>query len=842
MNLLHVLTAFFFDRVILRHPVAVLVCLSLTAGFLGYHIRNFGLDASAETLVLENDADLRYLRQINARYQQNDFLALAYTAKDDLFSEPSLHQLRQLRDELAAMPNVCSVVTILDVPLLQSPPLSLSDLTRPLPTLSQPDVNRDLAKKEFLESPLYSNLLLSADTRTTAILIYFADDTLYNELLQKRNHLREKESLGTLTPQERIDLDQVLKDFRRCRDQARMVRHQDIRTIRAIMDKYRGNADLFLGGVSMIADDMITYVRNDLKIFGTGVTLCLMMMLGVIFRSLRWVWLPMLCCVVSVLCMMGLLGLFGWEVTVVSSNFVSLQLIITLSGAIHLGGYYRELLNRNPDRPNHQLILDTVCHKIKPSVYCMLTTIAGFASLLLADILPVSTFGWMMIAGLVVSLIITFVLFPAVLILLPKEAPQKSKGRRFALTPILAQWTPARGGLILCLCGAIMNLSSAGISKLTVENCFIDYFKESTEIYQGMKLIDQRLGGTTPLDVIVDFAKPQASPAAATPAAADTDDIFDAFDELDQAQSQDKYWFTAEKMDRINAVHHYLETLPETGKVLSLANLMAIASGLKGGPLDSLDLSLLYSETPNQFKTLLIAPYVSVDQNEARFQIRIKDSQKGLRRNELLKKIRAELPAAAGLEPSQIHLTGMFVLYNNMLQSLFGSQILTLGLTALLLTGMFLVLFRSVKIALIAISVNLLPIGAVLGIMGWLHIPLDMMTITIAAISLGIAVDDTIHYIHRFKREFQDDPRYVPVMHRCHSSIGHAMYYTSITVIIGFSILSLSNFIPTVYFGLLTVMAMIIALLAALTLLPELLILVKPFGKEIPNPTKPSGE
>jgi len=201
-----------------------------------------------------------------------------------------------------------------------------------------------------------------------------------------------------------------------------------------------------------------------------------------------------------------------------------------------------------------------------------------------------------------------------------------------------------------------------------------------------------------------------------------------------------------------------------------------------------------------------------------------------LRRNELLEKIRHDLVNKLGLKKERVHLTGMLVLYNNMLQSLFKSQILTLGVVILALMGMFLILFRSLKIALIAIFPNLLSIGVVLGVMGWVKLPLDMMTITIASISVGIAVDDTIHYIHRFTTEFQIDRNYILTMHRCHESIGHAMFYTSVTIIIGFSILVLSNFIPSIYFGLLTGLAMLIALIAALTVLPQLIVVFKPFG------------
>jgi len=451
----------------------------------------------------------------------------------------------------------------------------------------------------------------------------------------------------------------------------------------------------------------------------------------------------------------------------------------------------------------------------------------------LCNILPVITFGWMMIAGLIVSLFVTFLLFPAVLILIPKETPPKKGQWRFSITSVLARFTEAHGMLTVGISGLVLLGSLIGILRLDVENSFIDYFHKNTEIHQGMKLIDQRLGGTTPLDVIIDFEETEALPASTEPAVTESDDEFDEFEEYEEAAADEKYWFNAEKMARVKTVHKYLDNLPETGKVLSLATLLTITEKLNSGEsLDSFELALLYSETPDEFKTMLIKPYVSVEHNQVRFWVRIRDSDKTLRRNELLKKIKKDLTGMLELNEENIHLSSLLVLYNNMLQSLFGSQMLTLGITVLLLTGMFLILFRSLKIALIAMLPNVLSVAVVLGVMGWLNVPLDMMTITIAAISIGIAVDNTIHYIHRFKNEFQKDHRYLPTMHRCHGSIGHAMYYTSITIIIGFSILVLSNFIPSVYFGLLTGLAMLIALLAALTLLPQMLILVKPFGKE----------
>jgi predicted RND superfamily exporter protein len=819
----------FFDRVVLQYPRMVLVFMLTAVVLLGVGVRDFRLDASSETLVLENDKDLRYWHMISSRYGQHDFLVLTFTPRGELFSEKTLSDLTRLRDDLKAEENILSVVSILDVPLLESPPVSLKELKGELPTLSSGRANMEMAKVEFRESPLYQNLLVSPDLRTTALMINFSDDEVYYDLAERRDDLRQKKKSALLTPAERAELNDVVKRLQRHNDQMRRRRHQDIVSIRKIMGRYRSDAELFLGGVGMITDDMISFIKSDLKVFGVGVLLLLILVLGIIFASLRWICIPMLCCAVSAVCMFGLLGWLGWEVTVVSANFISLQLIITMALIIHLIVRYRELHAQYPQATNRQLIFDTIRLKLRPCWYTVITTIAGFGSLAFCDILPVIMFGRMMMAGLLVSLIVTFLLFPAVLMLIGKESPSAKKEWHFPITSVLAKFTESHGVLIMALSVLVLICSIFGILRLEVENSFIDYFDETTEIYQGMKVIDQSLGGTTPLEVIADFEAPKVLPAATEPAV-ESDDIFDEFEE---AGEDEKYWFTADKMRRIRAVHRYLDNLPEIGKVLSLAGVLDIAERLNDGrPLDSFDLALLYSETPEEFREMLISPYVSAEHNQVRFLARVRDSQKTLRRNELLKKISKDLPGKIELPDRNVRLTGLLVLYNNMLQSLFGSQILTLGITVLVLMVMFLVLFRSVKISVIAMLPNVLPVLGMLGVMGWGGIPLDMMTITIAAISLGISVDDTIHYIHRFREEFPKDRRYLATMYRCHGSIGHAMYYTSATIIIGFSILALSNFVPSVYFGLLTGLVMLIAILAALTLLPQMLILAKPFGRE----------
>lgn len=825
----------FFDKFILTRPKVVIICLVLLVSFFGYAAKDFKLDASAETLMLENDKDLQYSRLIDSRYGLQDYLVITYAPKGDLFDNATLTKLSHLCDDLRKVKNVSKVVSILDAPLLESPPIPIKELTGDIPTIESPRVDKKLAKIEFKNSPLYRNLLVSPDLKTTAILVYFPIDEKYRNLLNTRNRLRQKKEEGSLSPKEALEFKSVIEQFRTYRDQMKKVRHQDIVSVRAIMARYRNDADLFLGGVSMIADDLISFIKNDLKVFGLGVLFFLIITLGIIFKKLRWIFLPIICCAFSVVSMMGLLGLFDWEVTVISSNFISLQLIITMAITIHLIVRYRELFIKHPEASQRELVLDTVSQMGKPCLYASLTTIAGFGSLLLCNILPVITFGWMMSAGIFVSLVMTFLLFPSILVLMKKETPVTGRKPHFSLTPFLADFTERHGLLILIVSAIALVLTAIGVTRLTVENSFIDYFKHNTEIYQGMKTIDQNLGGTTPLDIIVDFETAKASKPKLLPKPVQNkEDAFDEFNEFENTEKEDKYWFTLEKMTLVKKIQDYLESLPEIGKVLSLGTLLEMTEKLNHNkPLDNFELALLYNELPDRFKSMVLTPYVSVEHNEVRFSTRVRDSEKSLKRNQLLIKIHKDLVSKFGLKEKQVHLTGMLVLYNNMLQSLFKSQIQTLGVVILALMGMFLILFRSLKISLIAIFPNLLSIGVVLGVMGWLNIPLDMMTITIASISVGIAVDDTIHYIHRFTHEIKIDQNYIQSLHRCHESIGHAMYYTSVTIIIGFSILVLSNFIPSIYFGLLTGLAMLIALIAALTLLPELLIVFKPFGPEV---------
>lgn len=817
------------------HPKNFLAAVSVLALFLGYFATQLEIDASAETLLLEGDRDLEFSRLVSKRFESPEFLVITYRPKEHLLEKETLDTIRALSSELEKLVAVDSVMSVLNVPLLQSPPKPVKELLKNIPSLESKDTDKALAQKEFLESPLYKEHLVSKDFKTTALLVNLITERKYIKLRDHREVLLELRREKKITLAQLDELKVIKKEFKVYRDRLREENHQNIIKIRAIMMKYKKDADLHLGGVGMIADDMVTFVGSDLSTFGTAVLFLLILILGALFREFRWVVIPILVCVTAVTASSGVLGMFGWEITVVSSNFISLQLILTISLVIHLTVKYRELLSKNSEATQEDLVLETVLSMATPSFFVVVTTMAGFTSLVLSQILPVINFGWMMSIGVSLSLLITFIIFPSILLLLKKRPLGVSLKSESAITGYLALIAHRYQKGILVVSLLLILFSLTGATRLFVENSFIDYFKEDSEIHQGMKVIDQELGGTTPLDVIITFKEDESAEVAVeTPKSEAVDeDELDSFDDEYEGVEEDKekYWFTENKMDKIQKVHQYLESLPEVGKVLSLYTMGEVGKVLNSGnKLESFELALLNKELPEDYRKIVLDPYMNIALNQVRITMRIFDSKKDLRRDALIKKIDRDVSAMLNPQYESFRLSNMLVLYNNMLNSLFNSQIRTLGFVIIILFVMFLFVFRSLKVAAIALTVNIIPVAVIFGFMGWLHIPLDMMTITIAAISIGIAVDDTIHYIYRYKIEFEKSGDYTEAMFNAHKSIGTAMLYTSISIMIGFSVLVLSNFIPTIYFGLLTGLAMFMAIVADLLLLPVLLSIFKPLS------------
>ena len=791
----------FYRDIILKNPKYIFLILLITLFTFGYHSKDFRLDASSETLLIEGDPDLKYLQEVSKRYGSKEFLILTYTPKEDMISDTSINNLLSLKYKIQSLDWVHSVITLLDIPLLNSSDAPLQERLESFKTLKDEDVDKSRGFKEILSSPVFRNFVISEDGKTSGIIV----------------NIKKNENL--------LDtLDKSKDEIEKFKDQVKLKNHENILEIRDVIRSYNEIGKIHLGGIPMIADDMMSFIKSDIIVFGLGVFLFIVATLWFVFRKLIWIIVPISSCFFSVIIMMGILGLLGWKVTVISSNFIALMLILTMAMNIHMSTRFLQLRNKYPDKNKQELITLTTNKMFWPILYTALTTIIAFLSLIFSEIKPIIDFGWMMTLGLITSFIITFTLLPSLINFMPKEKIVLKKQEESKITSFFAQISLNNHKTIFTLTIVVIVLSLLGISKLEVENSFINYFSKKTEIYKGMKLIDEKLGGTTPLEVILKFPKKVAKKID------DEDDFEDWGNE--ENENNDKYWFTKDKVNKISSVHNYLDDLPQVGKVLSFSSIIDVATMLNNNkPLGTLEMGVLYSKIPKSIKTEIIDPYISIKDNEARINLRIIDSQENLRRNDLIKKINYDLKNKLGLKESEFKLGGVLILFNNLLQSLFKSQILTLGLVMIGIFGMFIILFKNIKLSLIGVVPNFIAAFFILGIIGLLGIPLDMMTITIAAITIGIAVDNSIHYIYRFKEEFNSSKDYNKTLILCHSTVGKAILNTSITIVFGFSILVLSKFIPTIYFGVFTGLAMLLAMVSVLTLLPSLILLIKPFNK-----------
>ena len=746
---------------IIRKPVWSLIAFLIIVCSSVIQIQNFSLDASSESLSLEGDNNLELYFATQETFGSDESLVISYSVNNGtVLSKDHLTSLRSLRDDLLELEGVSSVTSILDVSLFQSPPLSLVELVSDVYTIDNGKADRSLIAKEFKNSPLYANNLVSEDLKTTALLIPLATDD----------------------PRILID-DELLEIL--------------IKNIRMTMDAYRDNASLYLGGVPMIRNDVIDFIKSDLVVFSLAVILTMSIMLTILFRQIRWVLIPITISIIGALFMTGLISSIGWKVTVISANFFSLLLVMTLSVIIHLVVRYREISSQHLEQNNSETIRQTLNQMVRPCLYTVITTIAAFASLTASQVQPVIDFGLMMSIGVTVAFILSFIGFAIVMMLLKKPKPLREYKKNLILQK-LALLSDKKGQSILLGFLIIALVSIFGLSKLSVENSFINYFKKNTEIYQGLNFIDKELGGTIPLEIVFnDFAS--------------------------------AYWADAGLREEFHEVHNYLDKIPSIGKVLSIDTFMQVLKESNDGKAPNGFLLILgKNNMPDFAKSQVLRPHISDETDQIRIVARVKETTSDLKRNELILDIKKSLVEDFYFDEDDFYFTGTFSLYNNLLQSLFASQIQTIFTVFTIIFVLFLIVFRSISIALIAVIPNILPSLIILGVMGFAGIPLDIMTITIAAIAIGIGIDNAIHYISRFKAELLLDGDFIMSMYRAHNSIGVSMFYTATTVAIGFLVLILSNFIPSIYFGIFMAIAMLSAVIVNLTLLPKLLLIFKP--------------
>lgn len=801
-------------RKCLEFPVSIIAMLLGLCIAAVFQIRDLQFDASSDTLIARGDPALAYYNNVTSTFGQRSFIVLTYTPVDgDLLSNEHIAHLEALNADLTAIDSVEGVFSLLDAPLLRSPPVPLAELSEGFRTLRSEDVDFAMAGAELTTSALFSELLISADGQTTAVRIDLEPIAGLDEAKKERERLYlESESGADMG----LALKQAEQAYAELSKAAKEREQRAIAEIRAVREKYSDVATMYLGGVPMVASDMIEFVKKDTAIFGLVIALLLMLSLFLFFRRIRWVLIPLGTTSVTILLTAGVLSFLGWPITAVSSNFVSLLAIVAISFTIHLIGRYRELYAETDHRDQVKLVYETMSSKLAPCLYTATTTIVAFASLITSDIVPVIDFGWMMCVGIVIALFVTYSFFASILVLLPvNESCESITG-----TPALTRWfahvstdLPLR---VLGVSALAVVVGFVGVAKLEVGSRIVEYFRADTEIRQGLDFIDREMGGTVPLDIVLSFDPFEAE-------GQDEEDDFADFDEPDAYP--ERFWYTPEKLVTVNRMQDYLDSIPVVGKSVSVASLEQVARTFTDGQsLTYLELTATLGSIPEDIRLSLISPYASPATGEFRISTRLHETGPHHDLNTLIESITEFATGELGLSADEVHVTGVAVLFSNMLEVLLESQLSTILVVIFATFVMFSILLRSIPLAIIGVIPNLLAAFLILALMGYLNIPLDIMTITIAAIVIGIGVDDAIHYMHRFKDEIAEGKSTIDAVRATHDSIGKALYFTTLTVVIGFSVLLFSRFMPTVYFGALAALAMLLALTSNLTILPALLV------------------
>ncbi|MGO4891278.1 efflux RND transporter permease subunit [Flavobacterium sp. W21_SRS_FM6] len=783
-------------RFITQHNKLMIGLFVLLSLMLGFFVQNFRIDASAETLLLKNNKLYIESQLINQRFAPQEFILVAYEPKEgDVFSEQSFQAITQLSKAFSQLDRVEAVTHILNVPLLSQVESLDAKLNPDDWTWQAKRFSPENMRQIFNEHPLYTDLLVNQAMSATAIQIVFKKDERLSVIYQDITQLQKKVLSDELSEDDQRKIDELRQEADPLEQELNKQRQQEIADIYKITEPFEKQATIYLGGAQVLAFQLIDIIQSDLVVFGSAIALMICLLLFVIFQQLRWVFIPIICCAISVVLTIGLFGLLDLRTTVISSNFVALQLILTLAIVIHLLVEYRQQAEQQPKASQQQLVQQTFINKLSPCFYAGLTTCVGFGSLLFSGIQPVVSFGWMMIVAMIISILVSLILFPAMVSMLKRQ--DKTQYHRLSQWIIngLQQISMGHRTLIMFISLGLLIGSAIGLSKLSVENSFINYFDKSTRVFKELSFIDQQFGGSTQLDVI--YTIPQ------------------------QQQKKDLV-LSAETVQSLQKVQFVMKQFEAMGNVTSIVNFTELAQIInQGKPLTEYELTVIYRLIDKSLTEQLLGSYFSVQTQQLRISSRIKDTTANLNRAEFIETLKQDIEGVS-IVPHSFVLGNLFVLYQDILQRLFSSQILTMGIVYSALFVVLLGIFRSFKIALIAIIPNILSTMLILGIMGWFSIPLDLMTITIVAIAMGIAVDDTIHFVHRFTKELRSRSANDAV-EATYGSIGFALLYTSFIITLGFSLLSFSDFVPSVMFGLLTGLAMMVALLTDLTLLPAML-------------------
>ncbi|MBU2977181.1 MMPL family transporter [Alteromonas sp. C1M14] len=787
------------SRGIVTYRWFIIVAFMLLAGGLTPYIQQFKIDASADTLLVKDNKLYIQSQVANETFSPEEFILVAYVPKNHaLFSQQTFDDIALLSQKLGNIERVASVTSILNVPLIDSADaLSGSDDVNGL-TWEKQRYGPEKMQSLISGHPIFTDLLINRQNTATAIQVVFKPDPTLARIDSRITEIQQKVlDDEPLSEADKTEIASLKREGDPIRQRLTIQRQQEIAQIEEITASVADRADTYMGGAYVVGQHLIDIIKSDLITFGTAIVLVIVLLLALLYRSLKWVFFPVLSCALSVLLTMSLFGLLDMRTTVISANFIALQLILTLAVMIHLIGAYRSISHGNTDLTQHQRIVATLQEKLSPCFYATLTTSVGFGALIFSGLQPVVAFGWMMLVAMVVTMLVSLLLFPALLSFLP-AAKEKAD---FSFISHVLTWlrgvslrAPWPVSIVVI---ALFAITALGITRLNVENSFINYFSKDTQVYSELAFIDKEFGGSTALDIIVTLNNAGKG-------------------------SDEDLVLTAQSVAQMQLVQKAIDAFDATGSVTSVVNFTTLAKQLNGGkPLTEYELTTIYRLLDEKVANQLVGAYLAVDDGTFRIATRVQDTTEGLDRQHFMTQLKQDMQAV-GLEDNQYQLTNLFVLYQDILSRLFDSQIKTLGIVYVVLGVVLLIIFRSVKVALIALVPNVLTTLGILGVIGWLGISLDIMTITIAAIAMGIAVDDTIHFLHSYLSAGKA-PSASSASKQAFEHSGRAILYTSVIIATGFSLFGFSDFLPSVYFGLLASLAMLMALVTDLTLLPALL-------------------
>ena len=756
------------------------------AGAAAVFLPRFGVEAGTNVLLNQDDPDLAYYNITRADWAYDEY-AIVCVRRDEWFSAEGVDVLKALDAELKTAPRVTRVVSILNVPLLRN---KASAFGFPVPTfLPQPGVKLDKAKDDLLSHTQALGNLVSTDGKDLNLLVYLDVPPELVKLDPEWSRAQGRKDVARLRELE-APYKAALAELKVRRDA--MI--AGVRRLTAAWGAPKLAQPPYLSGLPIITVNLVEHTQSDLRTFGIASFAAFVLAFAVVYRRFRWTAGPILACLLPVILILGAMAAMDEKVTVITSNMPVLLFTLMLPYTVYLVERYRERRGLFPGETQVEAVSTSAREIWTPCLYSATTTMAGFASLITSGILPMRTFGIMMTVGLAVGLGCVFLFLPALnarLRPLPGPAGSTSPEPR-GVVKGLAFAVLRAPGLVVLFSAVLLGVSVWGATKLNAETKFIDYFWPSSEVYRGLDFIDNRMGGTTPLEVNLTSKAPG-------------------------------YFKTSDGLQAIAAVETYFAGVKETGNVRSFKSLVdEVRKALPKAKEEKV------VETVATLAKDLTREFCNADFTVSRVLVRFKETAPTLHRNNILRGLREHLAAQAALKDVEVRPTGIFLLYANMLNSLIDSQRETFLWVVGAIFAMLVVLFRSVVLSIVVLIPQVLPVFVCLGTMGWTGIPLDLVTVMIGSVAMGVGIDAAIQYAVRYRIELAaagGDPR--TAILRSHATIGRAIWIATSIVVAGFVILSLSKFVPSVYFGLFTALAMLMGQFAALTLLPALFLLFK---------------